>query len=78
MNGNEISYKYKRLRLNGRGNYICALMMVNEAINKRLGKDRKNCSLEEFKDVLDNLDEILTPLQRKLRKVKADYEKEET
>jgi len=75
MNGTEIPYKFKSLKLAGRGNYICALMMVNTAINERLGKQRDEASTEEFKTILDSLDDILQPLVRKLRKVKGDYER---
>jgi DNA repair protein RadD len=75
MNGTEIPYKYKSLKLVGRSNYICALMMVNNAIHERLGKSRDEASTEEFKTVLGSLDDILQPLVRKLRKVKGDYER---
>lgn len=78
MNGTEIPYKFKSLKLAGRGNYICALMMVNTAINERLGKQRDEASTEEFKTILDSLDDILQPLVRKLRKVKGDYERRQT
>lgn len=78
MNGTEIPYKYKSLKLAGRSNYICALMMINTAINERLGKSRDEASTEEFKIVLDSLDDILQPVVRKLRKVKGDYERRET
>lgn len=77
MNGTEIPYKYKSLKLAGRSNYICALMMVNTAINERLGKLRDEASTEEFKAILDSLDDILQPLVRKLRKVKGDHERRE-
>jgi excisionase family DNA binding protein len=74
--GNEMVYKYKSLRLNGKNNYICALMMVNKEIESRLGKDRQNASTEEFRSVLDNLDDLLQALVRRVRKAKADYEKD--
>ena len=38
--GTELVYKYKSLKLTGKSNYICALMMVNKEIEKRLGKER--------------------------------------
>jgi len=75
MNGTEIPYKYKALKLVGRSNYICALMMVNNAIHERLGKSRDEASTEEFQTILGSLDDILQPLVRKLRKVKGDYER---
>ncbi len=75
MNGTEIPYKYKSLKLAGRSNYVCALMMVNAEINERLGKSRDAASTEEFKVLLDSLNDILQTLARKLRKVKSDYER---
>ena len=78
MNGTEIPYKYKSLKVAGRSNFVCALMMVNTAINERLAKPRDEASTEEFKTILDSLDDILQPLVRKLRKVKGDYERRQT
>lgn len=78
MNGAEIPYKFKSLQLAGRSNYICALMMVNNEINERLGKQRDQASTEEFQTILNSLDDILQPLVRKLRKVKGDYERRQT
>lgn len=75
MNGTEIPYKYKSLKLAGRSNYVCALMMVNAEINERLGKSRDEASTEEFRTLLDSLNDILQTLARKLRKVKSDYER---
>lgn len=75
MTGTEIPYKYKSLGLVGKSNYICALMMVNKAINTRLGKDRKHATLEEFQAILGDLDSILQPLVRQLRKVKSTHDK---
>jgi excisionase family DNA binding protein len=73
--GVEIPFKYKTLRLAGRNNFICALMMVNKLMQDELGKTRKDASTEEFKELLDNLDErILQPLVRRLRKAKSEYE----
>lgn len=76
--GTEMTYKYKSLNLSGRNNYISALMMVNAEMNKRLGKERGQVSTEEFKAVLDNLDEILQKLARQVRKAKADYDKSQS
>lgn len=74
--GVEIPYKFKTLKLTGRNNFICALMMVNKQIQDELGKTRKDASTEEFKALLDNLDaRILQPVVRRLRKAKADYDK---
>ena len=47
-------YKYRSLKLTGKSNYICTLMMVNKEIEKRLGKERQAASTEEFRAVLDN------------------------
>lgn len=75
MTGVELPYKYKSLNLSGKNNYVSALMMVNSEIQKRLGKDRSEATTEEFKNILDNLDDFLQPLVRRLRKAKSDYEK---
>ncbi len=75
MEGREIPYKYTSLGLTGRSNFVAAVMMVNHEINERLGKDREDCSVEEFKVILDSLDEILQTLVRRLRKAKSEYEK---
>lgn len=75
MAGTELVYKYRSLRLNGKNNYICALMMVNKEIEKRLGKDRQKASTEEFRSVLDNLEDLLQVLVRRVRKAKGEYDK---
>ena len=72
--GREIPYKYTSLGLNGRTNFISAVMMVNHEINERLGKERRDSSIEEIQVVLDALDDIIKKLSRRLRKAKADYE----
>ena len=38
---------------------MAAVMMVNHEIFKRLGKERDACSLEAFKGLLDQMDDIL-------------------
>lgn len=76
MTGLELPYKYTSLGLNGINNFTCALMMVNRAINKRLGKTRSDASTEELESVLGDLDAVLEPLSRQLRKVKADYDRD--
>ena len=75
MTGTELTYKYKSLKITGKNNYVSALMMVNAEINKRLGKERSQASTEEFKQILDNLDDLLQTLARRVRKAKSDYEK---
>lgn len=72
--GTEMIYKYKALRIQGRNNYICALMMVNREINERLGQSRQQATSEEIHAVLGNLDELLQKLVRRVRKAKAEYE----
>ena len=74
MAGTELTYKYKSLKLNGKSNYVSALMMVNSEIQKRLGKDRGAAAAEEFKAILDSLDYILQPLVRRVRKAKSDFD----
>ncbi|MBO9102052.1 MULTISPECIES: DEAD/DEAH box helicase [unclassified Rhizobium] len=78
VNGTELTYKYRSLKLSGRTNFISALTMVNHEINKRLGKDRGEASIEEFREILDNLDDLLQTLARRVRKAKSDYDKENT
>ena len=75
MAGTELVYKFKSLKVTGRSNYIAALTMVNHEMNKRLGKDREAASIEDFRSVLDSLDELLQTLVRRVKKAKADYEK---
>jgi excisionase family DNA binding protein len=75
MTGTEMPYKYKSLRLTGRNNYVSALMMVNAEMQKRLGKERSQASTEEFRHILDNLDDLLQTLVTRVRKAKSDYEK---
>lgn len=78
MTGTELTYKYKSLKIAGKNNYVSALMMVNAEINKRLGKERAQASTEEFKHILDDLDDILQTLARRVRKAKSEYEKNQT
>lgn len=75
MEGREIPTKYTTLGLTGRTNFICAIMMVNNEINKRLGKDREKCSTEDFRAILDSLDTITNTLVRRIRKAKSEYDK---
>ncbi len=78
MMGTELTYKYKSLNVSGKNNYVSALMMVNHQINKRLGKERAQASTEEFRDVIDDLDDILQTLVRRIHIAKAEYEQKET
>lgn len=74
LTGTEMVYKYQ-MGLTGKNNYVCALMMVNKEIEKRLGKERSSATTEEFRSVLDNLEELLQVLVRRVRKAKGDYDK---
>ncbi len=73
--GTELIYKYKSLKLSGHSNFIAALTMVNHEINKRLGKDRRTASIEEFRSVLNNLEDLIQTLAKRVRKAKSDYDK---
>ena len=74
MAGTELTYKYRSLNIPGKNNYVSALMMVNHEINKRLGKERADASTEEFRKVLDNVDDLLQTLVRHIHKAKSEYE----
>jgi superfamily II DNA/RNA helicase len=74
MTGTEIPYKYRSLNISGKNNYVSALMMVNTEMERRLGKNRSQASTEEFRVVLDNLDELLQTLVRRLHKAKTEYD----
>jgi len=74
--GTEIPYKYTTLGIRAQNNYVAALMMVNTEIDKMLGKERKDCSTEEFKYVTDALEGILRTLVRKIKKVQTDLKKQ--
>lgn len=76
--GTELAYKYKTLHLAGKNNFVSALTMVNKEIEKRLGKERSDASSEDFKSVMDQQDDILQLLARRVRKAKAIYEQNET
>jgi len=76
--GTEIPYKYTSLSIVGKNNYIAAVMMVNHEIKKRLGKKRDQCSVEDFKGILNSLDNIVQTLARRIRKAKKTYEQQET
>lgn len=77
MTGREIPFKYTTLGLSGRSNFVAVVTMVNREINKRLDKDRENCSVEDFHVILNSIDDIIQILQRKLRKAKSEYEKQQ-
>jgi len=78
INGTELVYKYKSLKLSGRNNFIAALTMVNHEINKRLDKDRSEASIEDFQSILTNLDNLLQTLVRRIKKAQSDHEKKDS
>lgn len=75
--GTEIPYKYSALNARAKNNYVAALMMVNNEVNKQPGKDRKDCSTQEFKTTIDSLEKILQLLVRRIKKAQSDYEKQQ-
>jgi len=77
VTGTEIPYKFSALNTRAKNNYVAALMMVNNEVNKQLGKDRKDCSTQEFKTVTDSLKKILQLLVRRIKKAQSDYEKQQ-
>jgi len=74
--GTEIVYQYTTLGIRAKNNYVAALMMANKEVDKRLGKERKDCSTEEFKSVANSIDEVLQVLVRRLKKAQSDYKKQ--
>ncbi len=77
ITGTELAYKYTSLKARAKNNLVSAIMLVNHEINTRLGKDRSQCSTEEFKSILETktLDDILQTLVRRVHKAKNEYEK---
>ena len=75
MTGREIPYKYTSLGISARSNFISALTMVNREINKRLRKERIDCSVDDFQVILHSIDDIIQTIARRLRKAKSEYEK---
>ncbi len=56
---------------------MSALMMANHEINKKFGKERAEASIEDFREVLNNLDDLLQKLVRRVHKAKEEYEQKE-
>jgi DNA repair protein RadD len=50
-------------------------MTLNKEMEKPLGKERQQVTTEEFRSVLDNLDDLLQVLVRRVRKAKTEYDK---
>jgi DNA repair protein RadD len=80
ITGTELAYKYTSLKARAKNNLVSAIMLVNHEINTRLGKERSECSSEEFKVILDSksLDDILQTLVRRIHKAKSEYENRQT
>lgn len=78
MTGTEMPYKYSSLNVRAKNNFIAAIMMVNNAVNKQLGKERKDCSTDEFRSAIDSLEKTLQLLVRRVKKAQSDYEKQQT
>ena len=74
--GTEIPYKYKTLGIAAKNNFVAALVMVNSEVDRKLGKERKDCTTEEFKAATDSLEGILNTLVRRLKKAQSEYEKQ--
>jgi DNA repair protein RadD len=68
--GVEIPRKLKP-SIGAQTNFIAALQMVNEQLDKRLGKGRKRAewTVEEFKIGIDSLAQILNDLTREIKKL---------
>lgn len=75
QNGTELTYRYKSLKLNGKSNFVSALMMVNKEFEKRLGTDRGQASIENYQALHDNLEDVVQTLAKRVRKAKAEYDK---
>lgn len=76
--GRELSAKYTTLGIKAQNNFVAALMMVNKEVDKVLnGKNRKDCSVEEFRTAIGSLEDILKKLVRRVRKAKSHYEEQQ-
>ncbi len=78
ITGTELAYKYTSLKARAKNNLVSAIMLVNHEINTRLNdKERKKCSSDEFKAILEPkvLDDILQTLARRVHRAKGEYEK---
>ncbi len=75
ISGRELPYRYTSLGVTGKNNLIAAITMVNNEINRRLGKERSECAVEDFKNVLGSIDDVLQALVRRVKRAKSEYEK---
>ncbi len=74
--GREMPMKYTTLGIRASNNYVAALMMVNTEVDKKLGKDRKDCSTDEFKIAINELEKILQTLVRRVNKAQSEYDQQ--
>lgn len=75
--GTELPYKYKSLKARSPNNFVSALILTNNEINKRLNKSRSLCTSEEFEEVIEELGEIQNILVRRVRKARSEYDKKQ-
>ncbi len=77
IGGAELAYKYTSLKARAKNNLVSAIMLVSHEINSRLGKERSQCSSEDFKNILEPkvLEDILQTLVRRVHKAKSEYER---
>ncbi len=76
--GRELSAKYTTLGIKAQNNFVAAVMMVNKEVDKFLnGKDRKDCSVEEFRTAIGSLEDVLKKLVRRVKKAKSTYEEQQ-
>lgn len=74
--GREIPFKYTTLSIRAQNNFVAALMMVNTEIDRKLGKERKDASLEDFRATIEALEGILQRLVRRVKKAQSTYEEQ--
>ena len=75
LEGTELTYKYKVTNATGKNNYTSAIIMVNLEISKTLGKERKDASSEEFKQMSDGLDDIIKTLVKRTEKARLEADR---
>ena len=76
--GTELAYKYRVASAMKKNNYASAVTMVNQEIRNVLGKERKDASAEEFKQMSAGLDAIIATLVDQIANAKLEYEQAQT
>ena len=68
--GVELSRKLKP-EIGARNNYVASLVMVNEKVDRQVGKGRKRSewTVDEFVDAMNQLPSILNNLTREVKKL---------